>query len=47
MAASVWVLGTLLLGVSFRLVGGGGIVVLLGTLVGARALATLLGPPDG
>ncbi|QYG93713.1 hypothetical protein HC251_15630 [Iamia sp. SCSIO 61187] len=36
MAMSAWVLGTLLLGVSFRVVGLGGIAVLLVTLVAVR-----------
>ena len=46
MAVSVWVLGTLLLSASYALIGVGGIVVLLGTLVVARIVARSFGPDD-
>lgn len=46
MAASTWVLGTLLLSTSYALVGIGGIVVLLGTLIVTRIVAAILGPHD-
>lgn len=39
MAMSVWVLGSLVLGVDDSVVGIGGIVVLLGTLVIVRVVA--------
>ncbi len=42
MAMSVWVLGSLLLSLSYAVVGVGGIVVLLGTLLGVRRLAPYL-----
>lgn len=50
MAMSAWVLGTLLLGWSYRVVGLGGIVVLLASLVlvriGARVVVRVLHPPE-
>ena len=42
MAMSAWVLGSLLLSLSYTTVGLGGIVVLLGILAGVRLLAPYL-----
>ena len=42
MAMSVWVLGSLILGAAYVVVGVGGIVVLLVTLVAVRLVAPLL-----
>jgi hypothetical protein len=44
MAMSVWVLGAFLLSAPYSVVGTGGIVVLLVTLVVVRVVAPLLGP---
>jgi len=46
MAMSVWVLGSILLGASPTVVGLGGIVVLLGSLVSVRAAASRWEPTD-
>jgi hypothetical protein len=44
MAMSAWVLGSLLLGSDYSVVGIGGIVVLLVTLVVVRVVAPMLDP---
>lgn len=46
MATSAWVLGGLLLQLTFATIGIVGIVLLLVTLVGVRAIAPMVGDDD-